>query len=121
MPVIPASTLDFADLPGRSSADPVPGSLGDGYSMRVVRIPPGPRTPHLHPRSDEVVYVVEGHGMAWEDGVPTPVGAGDVLVVPLGVPHATVAHAPSGLTLVCFFPASDLGSNIVELAGPLRT
>jgi quercetin dioxygenase-like cupin family protein len=120
VPVIPASTLDFTELPGRSSADPVPGSLGSGYSMRVVRIPPGPRTPHLHPRSDEIVYVVEGHGMAWEDGIATPVGAGDVLVVPLGVPHATVAHAPSGLVLVCFFPAPDLRSNIVELAGPLR-
>jgi quercetin dioxygenase-like cupin family protein len=89
--------------------------------MRVVRIPPGPRRPHLHPHSDEVVYVVEGRGTAWEDGTATAVGAGDVLVVPSGVPHATVAHAPSGLVLVCFFPAPDLGSNLVELTGPLRT
>ena len=88
--------------------------------MRVVRIPPGPRTPHRHPHSDEVVYVVEGEGRAWEGDEVTPVRAGDVFVVPAGVPHATVCTGPSELVLVCFFPRPDLSTNLEELPGPAR-
>ncbi len=120
MPVVPAGSFDFAQLPGRLSADPLPPGLAAGCSVRVVRIAPGPRTPHLHPHSAEVCYVAEGTGTAWEDDVPTPVGPGDLCVVPPGVPHATVAAGTSNLVLVCFFPHADLRANIEELAGPVR-
>ena len=121
MPVVPAGALRFQQLPGRLSADPVPPALAAGCSARVVRIAPGPRTPHRHPHSAEVVYVVSGEGTAWEDGVPTAVGAGDLVVVPQGVPHATVATGTSELVLVCFFPHPDLTSNLEELPGPERS
>ena len=121
MPVVPAASLDFAQLPGRLSADPLPAELALGASARVVRIAPGPRTPHVHPRSAEVVYVAGGTGTAWEDDVPTRVGVGDLVVVPPGVPHATVASGTSDLVLVCFFPHPDLAANIEELSGPERT
>jgi quercetin dioxygenase-like cupin family protein len=121
VPVVPAGSLDFAQLPGRRSADPLPPGLVAGGSVRIVRIPPGPRTPHRHPHSAEVVFVAAGTGTAWEDDVATPVGAGDLLVVPAGVPHATVASGTSELVLVCFFPHADLAANIEELTGPERT
>lgn len=121
MPVVPAGSLDFTALPGRLSADPLPPGLAAGCSARVVRIAPGARTPHVHPRSAEVVYVVDGTGTAWEDDVPTRVGPGDLVVVPSGVPHATVAAGPGDLVLVCFFPHPDLAANIEELTGPERT
>jgi quercetin dioxygenase-like cupin family protein len=120
VPVVPGESLDFARLPGRVSADPVPPGLAVGCSARVVRIAPGPRTPHRHPHSVEVVYVAEGSGTAWEDDVPTRVSAGDVLVVPAGVPHATVAAGPGDLVLVCFFPHPDLAANAEELPAPPR-
>jgi quercetin dioxygenase-like cupin family protein len=120
VPVIPADTFRFHDLPGRLSADPVPAGYGANYSVRVVTVPPGPRNPHRHPVSDEVTYVASGHGIAWEGDENTAVKAGDLLVVPRGVPHATVAYGEAGLVLVCFFPAADLASNLEELAGPLR-
>ena len=85
--------------------------------MRVVRIAPGPRTPHRHPHSSEVVYVAAGAGVAWEDGRRTAVAAGDLLAIARGVPHATVA-GDGGLLLVCFFPHPDLTGNIEELTGP---
>lgn len=119
MPVVPASALQFTDLPGRASADPIPPGFGDGScTVRVVRIPPGTRTPHRHPRSVEVVYVAQGRGTAWEDGVATPVQPGDMIMLPVGVAHATAAAADSELLLVCFFPASSMQGNVEELDGP---
>jgi quercetin dioxygenase-like cupin family protein len=120
VPVIRSQELRFVDLPGRRSADPVPDGHGDEYSVRIVTVAPGPRNPHRHPASDELTYVASGQGVAWEDEESTGVKAGDLLVIPRGVPHATVAYGDAGLVLVCFFPAPDLASNLEELAGPLR-
>ncbi len=120
MPVVPHQALSFIELPGRASANPVPSGLGVGYTVRIVRVPPGARTPHRHPRSDEVTYVAAGQGTAWEDGRPTRVGAGDIVFVPRGAAHATVADDASELVLICFFPDEDLRSNTEELDGPLH-
>ena len=109
--------MPFAELPGRASADALPAGFDGSCSARVVRIPPGSRTPHRHPRSAEVVYVAAGSGVAWEDGHTTPVSAGDVIAIPQGVPHATAA-TEAGLVLVCFFPDGDLASNLEELSEP---
>ncbi len=120
MPVIRHHDLDFAELPGRSSADPLPPGVGSDYAVRVVHVPPGSRTPHRHPHSDEVTYVVSGSGNAWEEDRSTPVGPGDLIVVPRGAAHATVAHGDEELVLLCFFPRGDLSGNLVELDGPIR-
>lgn len=119
MPVVRASEVSYAALPGRQSADPVPAGMGDEYAVRLVRVPPGPRTPHLHPHSEEVTYVVSGAGTAWEDDVPTTVGPGDVILVPRGAAHVTVSEHDE-MVLLCFFPRGDLAGNIVELDAPLR-
>jgi quercetin dioxygenase-like cupin family protein len=119
--VVRAPDVEYAALPGRLSANPVPAPLGADYSVRLVRVPPGPRTPHRHPHTDEVTYVVSGAGTAWEGDRPTVVGPGDLVFVPRDVPHATVAHAGQELVLLCFFPAGDLSSNLVELDGPVRS
>lgn len=117
MPVLRAQDQQFADLPGRVSANPLPAGLDTGCSVRIVRIAPGTRTPHRHPRSAEIVYVARGRGVAWEAGTSSPVAAGDVIAIPRGVPHATAA-ADNELVLVCFFPDGDLASNLEELDGP---
>ena len=117
MPVIRGDFLRFNELPGRASADPLPPGVAAGCSLRVVRIEPGVRTPHRHPHTAEVVYVAQGQGVAWEDGATTPVSAGDVIVIPQGVPHATAA-AGEELVLVCFFPTEDFAGNLEELDGP---
>jgi quercetin dioxygenase-like cupin family protein len=117
MPVIRSAALSFAQLPGRASADPLADGPVTGSSVRVVRIAPGPRTPHRHPHSSEVVYVVAGTGVAWEDGHRTAVAAGDLIAIPAGVPHATIAD-DEDLQLVCFFPHPDLSGNVEELTEP---
>jgi quercetin dioxygenase-like cupin family protein len=119
MTVLQASAMQFQALAGRLSADPLPAGSGP-CAMRVVRIGPGPRTPHRHPHSVELSYVVEGHGTAWEGDVASPVGPGDVVLVAQGAPHATVTAGPGDLVLVCFFPHPDLAANLEELDGPVR-
>ncbi|MGH3342766.1 MAG: cupin domain-containing protein [Carbonactinosporaceae bacterium] len=114
------SELAFQELSGRRSADALAG-WDAPVSVRVVRLDPGetPRRPHRHPRSVEVVHVVEGAGRVWQDGEVRRVGVGDLLLVPRGAAHATVPDADSSLLLVCFFPDPDLASNVEELDTPL--
>ena len=108
--------LDFRELPGRLSADPLADGGAAGTSVRIVRIEgSSPRAPHRHPRSAEVVYVAEGTGRAWQDGEVRPVAAGDTVLVPRGAAHATIPDQGGSLLLVCFFPDPDLATNLEEL------
>lgn len=120
MPVFRNRDLHFADLVGRQSANPLPPGTAEDCSVRIVRVSPGPRTPHRHPHSCEVVYVVEGEGRLWEGERAHAVGPGDLVVIPPGVSHATVGTSGSGLVLVCFFPHPDLAGNLEELPAPIR-
>ncbi len=114
--------LDFKQLPGRASADPlalVGGGDPHGVSVRVVRMQAAPgRTPHRHPHSAEVVHVLAGTGTAWLEGQRTAVGPGDTFVIPTGAAHATLPDAGVTLELLCFFPHPQLGANLEELEGP---
>lgn len=121
MPVFRGRDLRFTELVGRRSANPLPDAIADPCSLRIVHITPGPRTPHRHPRSWEIVYVAHGEGRVWEDDLASAVSAGDVVAIPPGVAHATVCTRRTELVLVCFFPHPDLAGNIEELTGPVRT
>jgi quercetin dioxygenase-like cupin family protein len=114
MGITRSGALDFVALPGRRSADPLGGGAAD-VSVRVVAIEPDVRrSPHRHPHSSEVVYVVGGRGRMWQEGEVVDVGPGDVAHVPAGTPHATLAVGGT-LRLVCFFPHPRLDDNIEEL------
>ncbi|HSK22943.1 MAG TPA: cupin domain-containing protein [Egicoccus sp.] len=119
MLIVPADALQYVQLPGRRSADPL-RDLDAPVSVRLVRIEPGPgRRPHRHPHSLELVHVLAGRGTAWQGGERHPVGPGDTIMIPQGVHHATLAAPGTALELVCFFPHPDLAANIEELDGPV--
>ena len=122
MTVVGPGQLDFRDFPGRSTADPFK-SAGQGAStVRQVVIEHVPtRSPHLHPQSEEIVYVVAGRGRVWLDGVLHPVGPGSWYRIPAGTPHATMADPDERMSLVCFFPHDDFANNIEELDILLET
>ena len=61
------------------------------------------------------MYVIEGSGICWQGGEPVRVAAGDVVVVPAGVAHATVPDPGTEMLLFCVFPVADLAGNIEEL------
>lgn len=116
MSVVGPEELEYRDFPGRRTADPFARAGRGESTVRQVTIDPVPsRSPHRHPRSEEIVHVVSGRGKVWIDGVYHPVGPGSWYRIPAGTPHATVAEAGERLTLVCFFPHDDFAHNIEEL------
>jgi quercetin dioxygenase-like cupin family protein len=114
MTVVGRAELDFVDLPGRRSADPL-GSILSEASVRVVELDrTADRTAHRHPHSEEIVYVAAGHGEVWLDGERHPVSQGDIVRIPTGAAHATVPADGERMRLICFFPHPDLSENIED-------
>lgn len=120
MRVIRSAELRFGQLPGRRSADPFEEAPIDGASVRFARLAPGPRAPHRHPLSIEVIHVLEGEGTHWQEGETERVGPGDVVLVERGVAHATVPATEAGMLLYCLFPVSTLEGNVEELEGAIE-
>ena len=123
MTIVSADELRFVALSGRDAADPFAATglaARAGVSMRIVRLAAMPaRRPHVHPSSAEVVFVAEGRGDLWLNGVRKPLQAGDSVLIPKGTPHATLPDIDAPMRLVCFFPHPDLGANIEELTEPV--
>lgn len=120
MRIVRSAELRFGEVPGRRSADPFEGLPADGASVRFARLSPGPRAPHRHPLSIEVIYVLEGAGVHWQEGAAEQVGPGDVVLVERGVAHATIPATEAGMLLYCVFPVSTLAGNVEELDGPIE-
>jgi quercetin dioxygenase-like cupin family protein len=116
MTVVGPDELRFRDFPGRTTSDPFKEAGQGASTVRQVVIEYVPsRSPHLHPQSEEIVYVVAGTGRVWLDGVFHPVGPGSWYRIPARTPHATMADRGERLSLVCFFPHDDFPNNIQEL------
>lgn len=116
MTVVGPDELHYRDFPGRATADPFQRAGQGASTVRQVRIEYVPsRSPHLHPRSEEIVYVVAGRGRVWLDGAFHRVGPGSWYRIPAGTPHATMADPGERMSLVCFFPHDDFANNIEEL------
>ena len=114
MTVVSGSELEFADLPGRRSADPL-RDVDAASSVRVVELERTEgRAAHRHPHSEEVVYVAAGHGSVWIDGQTHDVRQGDIVHVPVGAAHATIPADGVEMRLICFFPHPDLSENIED-------
>lgn len=116
MTVVGPGDLEFRDFPGRTTSDPFrDAGQGESTVRQVVIEHVATRSPHLHPESEEIVYVVSGHGKVWLDGTFHPVGPGSWYRIPAGTPHATMADPGERVALVCFFPHDDFARNIEEL------
>ena len=114
MSVVPGDLLEFEELPGRRSADPMQ-RLDTASSVRIVRAQrEEQRLAHRHPRSEEVIYVLRGSGTVYIDGVFHDVRPRDIVHIPLGAAHATIPNEGGEMELICFFPNPNLSENIEE-------
>jgi quercetin dioxygenase-like cupin family protein len=67
----------------------------------------GKATPlHIHPDSDESMYILEGEIIMHMDGEEHRVGAGGLAVAPRGVPHAFLVVSPAVRMLCLHTPGS---------------
>ena len=114
MTVTPGREVEFVELPGRSSGDPLRSVPADS-SLRIARLQRvAERTAHRHPHSEEVIYVHTGTGTVFIDGSFHRIGPGDTVHIPRGAAHATVPDKETGMELICFFPHADLHQNIED-------
>ena len=57
-------------------------------SLAEARLPAhGATTPHYHPRTEEIYYILEGHGSMQVGDETRPVGPGDAIAIPPGARH----------------------------------
>ncbi|HJQ75710.1 MAG TPA: cupin domain-containing protein [Acidimicrobiia bacterium] len=116
MTVIGRGDLEYRQFPGRTTSNPFRDAGQGASTVREVVIEHVPsRSPHLHPNSEEIVYVAAGSGRVWLDGIFHPVGPGSWYRIPAKTPHATMADPGQRMTLICFFPHDDFANNIEEL------
>jgi putative monooxygenase len=90
--------------------------------MGTAAITPGDRiAEHLHPYSEEFLYVTAGAIVAELDDVPHPVGAGEGLLIPPHVRHRLVNAGSEDATIVFHLgplaPRPELGHVDTETDG----
>src|SRR5208283_1888416 len=57
-------------------------------SLAEARLPvDGATTPHYHPRTEEIYYILEGHGSMQVGNEIRLVGPGDAIAIPPGARH----------------------------------
>jgi len=82
------------------------GAGAETANMNYVRLEPGEANiPHIHGRSEDTIFVLEGKGTLrdFDHALELPFEAGNALQVPVGVKHAV---------------AADRGVGIVSVGGP---
>jgi len=71
-------------------------------SLAEARLPPGASTtPHHHPRTEEIYYVLEGQGRVQLGEEARDVGPGDAIAIPPGTPHQITNTGRAVLKFLC--------------------
>ena len=75
-----------------------------GVGLNRVRVAPGklPTPPHSHGASEEVFFVLEGSGLAWQDGRVHEVRPGDCIIQRAAEHEHTFIAGPEGLAYIVF-------------------
>lgn len=80
---------------------------GGSLTMLEDRVVRGKTTPlHLHPTTDELIYVLDGEILAHFDGEDHPVGKGGLFFAPRGLPHAFMVTSESAQLLALMAPGN---------------
>jgi mannose-6-phosphate isomerase-like protein (cupin superfamily) len=78
------------------------GDRIEGCSIAQAIVPPGSSTlRHVHRRSEETYYILDGDALMEVAGESERVGPGDAILIPVGAPHRITAVSPGQLRLLC--------------------
>lgn len=71
-------------------------------SLAEARLPPdSATTPHYHPRTEEIYYILAGSGRMQIDGEVRDVSHGDAIAIPPGKVHQIRNTGPETLLFLC--------------------
>jgi mannose-6-phosphate isomerase-like protein (cupin superfamily) len=71
-------------------------------SLAEARLPVAhATTPHAHPQTEEIYYILEGQGLMRVANETRPVGPGDAIAIPPGALHQIVNTGPIVLKFLC--------------------
>ena len=71
-------------------------------SLAEARLPPGGQTTrHLHPRTEEIYYLLEGTARMEIAGAVRKIGPGDAVAIPPGLPHQITNTGDGVLKFLC--------------------
>ena len=85
--VIDLAALKHADLPATPNAE-MNGRPLVVTDNATVAIQSGNVKKHMHPKTDEIQYIIEGSGSMWIGGERKEFKAGTLLIIPKGTAHA---------------------------------
>ena len=91
-------------------------------SLAEARLAPGQSTtPHYHPKSEEIYYLLSGEGQMRLGDEIHMVSAGDAIAIPPGVVHQILNTGDTELRLLCCCaPAYEDSDTVLVAAENLR-
>lgn len=110
----PFITKDRSEI--RSILD-LTNSTATNQSLAEAILPPGAETEeHLHPRTEEIYYVLRGRGLMSLEGERREVGPGDGILIPTGTRHKirNIGQEPLVFLCCCAPPYSHEDTVLVD-------
>lgn len=90
-------------------------------SLAEARLPPGKSTtPHYHPRTEEIYYILAGSGLMRLSGETRAVGPGDAIAIPPGTAHQITNAGSDVLKFLCCCAPGYEHEDTVLVAGEIR-
>lgn len=90
------------------------------FTVMEDRMMRGKTTPlHLHPETDEVLYLLEGEMLVHLDGSEHAVRAGGLVVAPRGVPHALLVTSATARIVGMLSPGATAEEFFRDASDPL--
>jgi mannose-6-phosphate isomerase-like protein (cupin superfamily) len=91
-------------------------------SLAEARLPFGAATtPHYHPRTEEIYYILEGTALMTIDDQTSPVGPGDAIAIPPGAMHTIRNTGPGSLKfLCCCAPGYEHSDTVLQKVPPAQ-
>lgn len=85
-------------------------------SLAEARLPPGASTtPHYHPLTEEIYYILEGTGRVTIGEETSEVGPGDAIAIPPGAVHTITTTSGVPLKfLCCCAPGYEHSDTVLE-------